>query len=771
MSKKILSLFYFLFFISGFFILSSCMIDAGKNLRTRDASLALSNATAKVGIGQGRVLLDNPIILSKNNNLDESFDLNHLLSTVDITTKSFLKGNTSCYGLEYCFEVRSNNDSLSSLQTTDGKWAFDVYSPEFLQVNTFFHLNKIFDMFFSNLTYSYSRAFDSLSNPTYDSALPLGLLSSSNVFKGFNTPLMAYSSCDFENNAKFVSATYSLCFGYNLNHPKIMFAQDSSIIYHETGHAFQKLQLNFRNYASIVKVDMGNSIDEAASIGEGLSDYYSYYVNGRPHFSEWIVGKFYNASRPMTESDPLYGPEISTDPDQRLSYPQYLGFDPIDPSTLVMDIHEDGKIISHYLVALTEDLKAKCAMTQREASDLIIHLVSETLAEHGDLSSKGTEKNVSGISKINLNSDRSFDWFKTTNPINFRTFIQTFAKNILNNLGNADLNRCNGGIYTKDQTESLIDQYGLLLFRTYNENRNLANPQSVTNTSVNALNRKKSVLISKSLLILDPSTNASSAFVIDDRTTIKESLMTLKEQGVIGSLSGQTPSDLGFNNNNGKVSPGEVVAVSLNLYNNSNSTMAGVQILANDWYHANASGSPCQFTTAVSNDQWPLISEGGVPCPLIKASEASDFTPLCFVQSNENSSTKWVSQKDFKTKMALENSSCLDPMNDKDCFFRTIKGVDQANFSKINSKSTWAKTFANSSTGAPPIPSSANLIFFEVSKHIPPGTVFDCRMRVRFSNCDDCYHDSKRSNYDYTDTDYNGPTPYKIIHLQIPVID
>ena len=765
-------LLHLLFLATGFFAISSCMPNIDNGIRSRSNSSAIASGTANVGIGQGRILSDNPIILSKDSSIDDTFNLNRLLTTDVITTGPFLKGSSSCYGLEYCFEVRANKNSLASLQTTNGKWAFDVYSTEFLQVNTFFHLNKITKMFYENLTASYSRSFDTFSNPYYDSPLPLGLVSSPHVFKGYNTPLMAYSNCDAASNANFDPANLTLCFGYDSNHPKIMWAQDSSVIYHEAGHSFQKLQLNFRNYANIVKVDLGNiSYNEAGSIGEGLSDFYSYYINGRPHLAEWAAGKFHNASRPMTESDSLYGPEISTDPDQRLSYPQYLGFNPNQPTVLVEEIHNNGMILSHYLVALASDLQDKCAMTKREASDLVVHLISDTLAEHGDLSSKGTEKNLTGNPKINLNSNKSFEWFTIVNPINYRTFMQTFAKNILNNLGNSMLNRCNGSIYTKDQIESLIDQYGLLLFRTYNENRNLAVPGSVNNTTINALNRKKSVLISKSLLILDPTTNASSAFVIDDRTIISEGITSLKSHGSIGSLSSQTPSDLGFNNSNGKVSPGEVVAIALNIYNNSNSPMAGIQILANDWYHANASGSPCQFSTAISNDQWPLISEGGVPCPLIKAEVPADFTPICFIQSNESNATKWISQTDFKTKMALESSSCLDPTNDKNCFIRTIPGADQANFSKINPKTTWAKTFANPTSGVPQNFEWGNVILFEVSKHIPPGTLVDCRMRLRFTNCDDCYHDSSRSNYDYIDTDYNGPRPYKVIHLQMPIID
>jgi hypothetical protein len=152
-------------------------------------------------------------------------------------------------------------------------------------------------------------------------------------------------------------------------------------------------------------------------------------------------------------------------------------------------------------------------------------------------------------------------------------------------------------------------------------------------------------------------------------------------------------------------------------------------------------------------------------------SHPKDFTPVCFVQSNESSSTRWVTQKEFKNKLALNDSLCLDPTNDKDCFIRALKGADQAYYSRINPGQTWGKSLADPKTGEAPLLSWGNLILFEVSKHIPPGTVIDCRFRVRFTNCEDCYHDASNSNNDYKDKDYNGPKPFKIIHLQIPITD
>lgn len=754
--------------------LSSCVPQTGTKARSRDIS-NVTSGSSNVNLYQGKILADNPIILSKNTSLSDSYDLNKLLTIDNITDEEFLKGNkVSCAGLDYCFEVRETKDSASALQTSDGKWVYGVQTPEFLQVNTFYHINKITDQFYASLTSSYNLAYNGVT-PNYNTALPLNIITGIDQFLVFDKSLTAYANCDVDDNAYYDRSNNTLCFGSITGHPNVKWAQDSTVIYHETGHFFQSYLLNLRNSLIGSKAEMGNVFyDEAGAIGEGLSDFYSFFVNGRSHFAEWVAGAFLSASRPMSESDSLHSGGLSTDPDQRLSYPQYLDYNPNAPTIPAESVHNSGMILSHYLVALTADLQEKCSMDKALATNLVAHLVSETLSEHGDLNSNGIET-ITSKNRINLSatSTRSLDWFQKVNPINYRSFMQTMAKNLLNNLANPLLSRCNGSVYTKDQIESLMDQYGLLLFRTYNENRNLSDPSFVPNTAVSSTNRKKSVLISKDLLILDPTINASSAYVIDNKDLISSGIISLTSSGLINTsdISLQT-ADLGFNNNNGRVSPGEVVGIALNLYNNSNSTMGGIQILANDWNHADATGKPCRFDSSLSTDQWPLLSEGGSSCSSISASSSdTDYAPVCFIQSNESSATKWISQTELKTKMALDSSFCLNKANSKDCFIRAIKGADQARYSKLNPKSTWAQTMAHPDTGKAPNLEWGNILLFEVSKHIPPGTTIDCRLRVRFTNCDDCYHDTTRSNYDFLDKDYNGPTPFKVIHLQIPIID
>jgi hypothetical protein len=637
-------------------------------------------------------------------------------------------------------------------------------------------------MFFANLNLNLASAYGFSSTPLYDTAIPFDLRKSDGSFLLNSQMLLAFSNCDVANNAYYDQATESLCFGYTGANKALRWAHDSTIIYHETGHFMQRLQLNLRNTDQSIKVQMSNNLyNEAGAIGEGLSDFYSYYVNGRTHWGEWAAGHL-NGSRPLSESDAIHAPGISADDDGRLSYPQYINYDPNFSTEPVEDIHMSGMIISHYLVALTQDLESKCSMSNVDAREFVMNILSETMAELGDLTTKGTEI-YGSEGKVNMNPINSYLWFSTINPITYRSFSQTIAKNLLNSIGNPSLNRCNGSFYIRDNIESLLDSYGLLLFKTYNQHRNRTGP-GFTNTAVTTANRKKSVLISKSNLILDPSTGASSAYVIDNRVQIAAGITQLQTAGIIGTLSAQTPSDLGFNNNNSKVSPGEVVAIALNLYNNSNSPMGGIEILANDWDHTDRTNlnRPCIFNA------WPLETEGGadpvkVPnCALIGATPGTpalpevppttgDFSPVCFIQHNDSTATRWISQSEFKTKVAIDSNLCLDKTNEKDCFIRAIKGADKAHYSKINPKSTWGQTMANPTTGAAYGLDWGNVILFEVSKSIPPGTVVNCRMRVRFTNCEDCFHDGTAANNDFKDVEYNGAKPYKLIHLQIPITD
>jgi hypothetical protein len=762
-------------------LLSSCMPNLSNTLRKRTTATT-TDTTA--GVGQGYILADNPIILAGDPTMDPNTNLNALLSIANITTDPFLIGTNYCYNTNNagnCLDVRADNTQASALNTPNGKWTYDANSSEFLQVNSYYHVSKILKQFFNDLNLSYGMAYNGLT-PWTDSALPLSIEQGNGQFQFIiDSPLATYANCSDPDNASFSAATNSLCFGYMTNYPNMKWAQDSSAIYHETGHFIQYLLLNlnntnipFKTNLDLKKPTMGNfHYDESGSIGEGLSDFFSYYINQRTHFSEWGAGRVLNASRPISEDDTLHIPALAKDPNRRLSYPEFIDYDPNNHTIPSEDIHLSGMIMSHFLVAFTEDIMEKCSMTKRDAQSITFSYIAETMAELGDLNSKGTKKGSAG--RINLNSTYAYDWLMKVNPINYRNFSQTFAKNVLHSLGNASLGRCNGGIYTRDSLETLLDEYGLLLFRTYNENRNnsIYGDPIYQNTPVSSLNRNKSVLIAKDLIKLDPTVGSSTAYIIDKQSVISAGLASLKSAGLIGSTSEITPTDLGFNNGNGKVSPGEVVGIGLNLYNNSNSTMGGVQILANDWKNLDDNGKPCIFSSNIANDaNWTTEAEGGGLCAddSVKADSSADFQPICVFQYNGANSTAWVSQHTFRNKISLDSSFCLNNKDDRDCFMRAIKGADQANLSKLNPKKNWYQTMQDPTKDTAYTLDWGNVILFEISKHIPPGTVVDCRFRVRFTNCEDCYHDSA-TKYDFKDFEFNGPKPFKTIHLQMTIID
>ncbi len=778
-------------------LLASCVPEVGQTkLRTKSGSGVTSNTNDSVAAQNGRVLLDNPIILSKNPELTETVDLaRYLSSEMYILNHTYLQQVGPCAGLTYCFEVQKDSTENSALQSSNKKWAFPVATSEFLEVNTFYHADKILNKFYENLYTLYGEAYDSVTtNNRYETAIPKTLVNFDSKFNfNWTSTLKYYADCGVENNALFDPANNYVCLGHLKKYPQIKMAQDSTVIYHETGHFLIKQLLNLRNDPTsgdprTTYLGSTGSYEESSALGEGIADYYSYFMNNRSHVGEWALGRFLKQSRPISEDDALHPDGVGTDElSSRVSYPDFLSYDPNYASVPYEDVHYAGMIISHYLVAQTDDLVSQCGYTKDNAAKTITKIIAETLSELGDLNSKGIDNALvkgdpnTEIGRINANLNYSFDYYRKINPVNYRSFTQTFAKHFKNILSDSNLNLCNGTTYAKDRLESLLDKYGLLLFRTYNDHRNDANPSdsSVSNESVNPVNRTKTTLLKKSMIKLDERDAQPKAFVVDKQSQIQNLVSGLKANGIINDISPLIPSDFGYNNGNGVINRGEVFGLMPNLYNDSNVTMGGVQVLANDWDQVDGN-SPCIFPT---EDNWPLPSEGGVntaPCSnkIFKLDQTnSEIAPVCFVQSGTSSSTQWITQTKFREKIALDKSLCLNSKNDKDCFLRVIKGADQANFSKINAKSNWFDTYKNPVNGKSAQISNNHLILFEVSKHIPPGTTFNCRMRVRFTNCDDCFHDSTRKStdlgqgYDYVDSEYNGARPYKIIHFVLPIVN
>ena len=98
---------------------------------------------------------------------------------------------------------------------------------------------------------------------------------------------------------------------------------------------------------------------------------------------------------------------------------------------------------------------------------------------------------------------------------------------------------------------------------------------------------------------------------------------------------------------------------------------------------------------------------------------------------------------------------------------RAIRGADQAFYSKINPKKNATDPFLKSDSLLNP----SSFIFFEINEWAPPGTVFNCRFRVRFSNCENCFTDKDNNNDDYLDYQYSGAKPFKIVNLRLTIVD
>jgi hypothetical protein len=781
-NKKIKGASYLLMCLCLMGTFTSCIQKSSSGKRTT-SSAGISNDSSSVSVGYGRILSDNPIILSGNSNLSSDTNLNTLLSSSQdfITNNSYLE--ESCTNITNCYEVKGAGGT-SLFQSTDGKWAFDTSTDEWVQVNAFGHMKSMISNFHTDLTSLLSQS----QFYSYDSSIPSTLFTS-NAHWDYRT-LTTYATYDLPDNAAFSPSEFELQIGYNSSIPSLKYAEDPTVIYHEMGHAFNQILMNMRNvaaYGSAASTPQSNlgilGYDEAGAIGEGVADYFSYYMNGRTHFGEWAFGAFQNASRPMSEADSIHVSGIDQTASGRLSYPQFLNYNPHSPTSDVADIHYAGQIISHFMVAVTEDLMSSCSFSQSTATKQVFNILAETFAELGDYSATGSD-NKTGAT-VNLDSTSSDIWLKKAKPITFRSFAQTFAKYTYTTLGNSNLNICNGSIYLRDDLEQLLDQYGLLLFKNYNEDGSgITTGHSGTHTEVSVLNRQKTDLINKELLVMDPTANATLAYVIDNQEDMVSVLQNFTASGRMEeSLTSLIPASLPYNNANLSISPGEFVGVLLNIFNNSNSTMAGVQLLGNDWDHFK-NDEPCNNL----GDNFPLDSEGAAD---LTAGEGTDggcdyvtrdngvgaygsdtIEPVCFVQILEDNATKWTTQEEYRQEIGLSESKCLaGSSSTDDCFIRIPKGLDHAFYSKIDAQQTWAQTYADDD-GDINI-STHNLLYMEVSPWITPGTTFNCRFRATFSNCEDCYNDTSGSydDDDYLDYEFSGAKPYQIINFQFTVID
>ncbi len=808
--------------------------------------------------GMAYVYEDSPYVLGGPNygpsNVSMSSFLNPLAKL--ITPNNSLTGNCTMnfYGpgvtINDC--VRSLSKASASTQPiprkADGTYIFPTDSSEFYQVNSLYHVNLANKMFHDKLNFAYQQAMnmdmygETKSIPSYlmSSKLFWFKAMSSIDKKIFNFDyLTTYSQCDLEGNASFNPTGPTLCFGGLKQFPGFYFIQDPSVIYHELGHAYIALMMNLRNgvnstnYHPLRSNLGGFGYDEAGSIGEGVADYFSYMMNKRERFGEFALGKTSKQARPLTESDGLHSiPGIEETPEGRLSYPQFLLYDPNNPDAIFEDVHYAGQIVSHYLVALTKELKTSCSLTTQpdgghdQATSLVLLLLSETLSELGDLNARGVDGYNSSMNNfsipligsdyfVNLDVTNSFLWSQFNNPVTYRRFFQTFAKNINKYISYYSPSTREGicPLFTKDKSEKLLDDYGLLLFKTYNDNGNSTKDRNTTIktavtqyatpilTPVSENNRRKSVLVSKELLELSTRTTENpdrvGFYIIDNSTDMEAVLKELLYKGFTVPTSPNVSGTI-YNNNNIRISPGEILGLIPNLLNKSNSTMAGVQLLATDWDHVHVTETqtghfkPCVIDSITTEEQG---GEKNGTCTstdpnykrLIKDSASNTFpssaaAPVCMVLSEEGETSKWVSQNEFRKKQGLSllDKDCLGyststvsdqdfTFNPHECLVRFLPGANDAFYSKIEPQKSYYESVIKDSEGGSF--NIGNVLLLEVNKWIPPGTKFRCRLRARFSNCSDCYTDGNHSNDDFIDSEYNGHRPFKVINFDFEIND
>ena len=847
-----------------------------------------SRSTASLEDNGAYVYTANPIVLSGREGLksltwSDKLIPKFITSNFYLTKKcSFQEDSMNFVTVNNCLEVKNDRGVANSslIQKVNNSWQFENDTDEFYQTNTFYHAKLVQEKFNKALEFAraQSHSYVNVRNP---SSIPYRIGNNKNYWLSDSTnsekTLQVFSRCYLESlNAFFDPSKNEVCLGWNNDEvANFRMAQDPSIIYHEMGHVFVKIMMNLRNQYTngftLERTPFQSNLgalayDEAGAINEGIADYFAYFITARERVGEWGIGAHFDLDRPMSEENELHDGRIPN----KLRYPEYLHYEAQTPDNAIEDIHNAGQIVSHYLVSLTKEFKNQCSSIRNlseqkkheRASEYIMLLLTESLAEIGDMTGKSTDylsqftqffskgpllfgKDMTKLFFTNLNNDESFLWGQQVTPPNFRRFFRTFAKNIRTHITE---NLCTDFDY--DESERLLDDYGLLLFKSYKDtgrgidlahiNDPLTEYSMVDQSSIsfgstfnanNASsvvhegNRINSVLISKSLI--DLPVGKATAFVVDSRGEMESFLNSLTFEGKPIQLSDGLASTV-YNNGNVKISPGEIVAISLNLQNNSNSPMAGVQILANDWDHMQLANPAKNYVNRTENlathagdiakwepcqiDGWPLETEGGVaftpqdahnlqnpgkcnyttrtnkilnefslsgPTPM-PTYEADAPQPICTVQFSDENETKWVSQDEHRVSMGLSDNECLNSkstgggvsldFNPNECLVRFVPGANQAVLGKLDPQKTWTETMAATTTNGQGNLLSSAFVVMEVNKWIQPGTTFNCRLRTRFSNCQDCYN-KNNSGEDYLDFDYASEKPFKVINFSFTVID
>lgn len=786
--------------------------------------------------GMAYIYADSPANLREGNARPGRIDMGDYLASGGpklITENNQLTGNcalkvfTAPHSLnEPCIHVLSNaKQTQITGRATNKTFIFPVNSKEFYETNTLYHVTRGTNFFLDNLGF----AFEHISY-MIPSAIPKSIPSYLTDTKLFwfksvlnqdsrhyrNEFLTTYSQCELDKNASFSPAGPTLCFGHFSEFPGFYFVQDPDIIYHELGHALVAIMMNLRNGRnSTTYHDLRSNLDafgynEAGSINEGIADYFAYLVTFDPKKSERRIGEFAlgktaNQARPVSEAHPSHISVLSETSQGRLSYPEFLLYDPNYPTKSIEDVHYAGQIMTHYLVALTKKLKSVCTLpadpmeAHNRVSKYTSLLLAETLAELGDLYAKGIDNSfggplTNGANFVNLDSDSSYVWLQVNNQVTYRRFSQVFAKKIKNFISPLGYGLCPQ--FTKDESEKLLDDYGLLLFKTYNDlghstkDRNIAfnsvngNIPTLALTKVQESYRRKSTLTSKELISLakkdDQNTDRVGFYLIDNKLDIDGILQELLFKGFSVPLSTNV-AGTEYNSEDVRISPGEIVGIIPNLQNNSNISVAGVQVLANDWDHVDLSPANAANGYYIERDLTNPLRTTYKEYKRLIPPATEGIAPVCMVQVSDETQTRWASQKELADQMGLNNKDCLGysasnqsaedfTYNPHECLLRFLPGANTAFFSRIDPQKTYYESvLKKAETESERKFNVGNILLMEVNKNISPGTRFKCKMRVRFNNCSDCYSDPEANDADYLDYELNGHRPFKVINFEFDI--
>jgi hypothetical protein len=248
-----------------------------------------------------------------------------------------------------------NSDTLFPSYITRPSNPVQTYaptSPEFQQLNSFYHANSL-----RNLMNSLGANFSSAAKVKLD------------------------AHCDVESNAYFSPSTNQICLGYvDLGaSKKVWAADDGDVVIHEVGHSVNH---------HLSSTDIMNSTQEAGAIDESIADYWALTIMNDGQLSEWFLGAIGNA--------------YVRDATQNISYP--LG--------LVNGIHDDSRILTQVLW----DLRSASNLGKNTTDALVkraVQLLPAT-SRYGDFYEAFYD--ASGPAFLNLsNAQRSLIVSKFTN--------------------------------------------------------------------------------------------------------------------------------------------------------------------------------------------------------------------------------------------------------------------------------------------------------------------------------------------------------------------